>query len=355
MKISKTKSTVLGFIIILMVWACTKPFEKSPLPTTTSTQSGNTVIDLPLTKTTSSFTSNCNLISFTDTLVFLKLQKDDYKIKPIQTLKGQYGAKPQGMEIDHNTGEINVTKSETGLKYKVFFVPDKTTDTCFTYLAISGIDYKSKIFILNQNDTLAIPIYNANPNFVIPGSNSGSNNSGGGGSGNSGSGSSSSGSGSGSSGSGGSGSSGGGSSNSGSSSEFDDGDDDDNGDGTSDEPLPGQEVIPQGVAIDKGNGKITLSQSMKNGLFGSNPTSGSSKKFKIYYRIDDASGKALNYIEVQFHYYNTLSEVPQSLKTKIDDNNKIYSNGGRMAAGQNVQETVRKPRPPDLVIVARFQ
>jgi hypothetical protein len=253
----------------------------------------------------------CNLIAYKDTLFFVENFKgSDLKINPLVRNKGEYGAYPEGLELNKSNGEINITKSESGLKYSVFFVPDKTQDTCFTYLTISGVDYASKIYLIDKNDKVASPIYNNNPLLPIPGVNSGKT-------------------------------------------EFDDGDDDDNGDGTADEPLAGQEVIPQGLDISKIDGKIKLDNSLKKGLFGTNPKSGSNKKLKLFYRLDDKSGKGLNKIELEFHYYEKESEVPKSLKDKILENQSSYFNPNVGLKYLRIFRIIRKPRPPQIVIVGR--
>lgn len=113
-------------------------------------------------------------------------------------------------------------------------------------------------------------------------------------------------------------------------------------------------MILQGLAIEKANGRILLKKSIKNGVFGGNPKNGDTKKLKIYYRLDDASGKALNKIEIQLHYYASPADVPQTLKDEIELKQQI-SKGGRISGADRLMRPVRKPRPPDIVIVGRYQ
>lgn len=315
MKFLIGKLLIISVLAAILFLACDNPLDDATLVIDGSVKQDSVISGNGKNNNT------CNLIAYSDTLIYLKYQKDDLKIKPLQRNDGKYGAIPEGLEINNSNGEINVTKSETGLKYKVFFIPKNTSDTCFTNLTISGIDYLSKIYLLDLNDTLAVPVYNSNPNNTLPGGRKNANPQD-------------------------SGKSGG--------SEFDDDDDDDNGDGTLDEPLPGQQVILQGMAIDKSNGKIQLKKSLKNGLLGSNPSNGSSKKFKIFYRLDDNSGKALNSIEVQFHYYAKSSDVPKDLVDNISGKNQINSGAKTNTEELSINST-RKPRPPNIVIVGRFQ
>ena len=63
----------------------------------------------------------------------------DYKVSPLNNPgKGKYIAMPEGLIIDNNTGEINVTKSESGLAYKVGFIAEGSSDTCFTRVITSA-------------------------------------------------------------------------------------------------------------------------------------------------------------------------------------------------------------------------
>ena len=263
--------------------------------------------DKNLGNTDASITNQCDLIAYPDTLYYFD-EDQDVRIKPLREYEGDYGAIPEGLEIDHNTGEIRINKSESGLRYKVYFVPEDTQDTCFTYLTVSGIDYMSNIYILNEDDSLAVPIYNGSRFMEVPGDDD---------------------------------------------HEFDDGPDDDDNDGTLDEPPTGSEVIPQGVALNKKSGKIRLDKTVNNGVFGAAPLSGSQKKFRIYYRLNDNSKKSLNKIDVQFHYYETLDEVPAELRKQVEDLREYYANFRTTGNNQSIVRLLAKPRPPDIIIVGR--
>lgn len=290
----------IGLLIICIffgiTWACENPSIDDPaIP--------NPTIISPTIK-------KCNLIAYQDSVFYVNNYKSDLKIKPLVERKGFYGGIPEGLEINKGNGEINVTKSESGLKYQVYFIPENTIDTCFTEITISGVDYLSKIYILAKNEKIAVPIYNNNPSLIIPGSaNNGKT-------------------------------------------EFDDGEDDDNDDGDADEPLAGQELIPQGLDISKKDGKIELNNSLKNGFISKETKSGDSRKAILYYRIDDKSGKNLNKLEIEFHYYDKESEVPKSLKEKILQNQSSYFYE-ELFRNSRIFRIIRRPRPPHIVIVGR--
>lgn len=310
MKNKKTK-IFFGISWVAVLAAMLACNEIAPNPDKISDSSrviGNDTAKKPVVSNPSNATTSktaCNLIAYQDSIVYLVPVKGDLKVAPLVTRKGEYGAYPDGMEIDHNTGVINVTKSETGIKYQVFFVPEKTVDTCFTYLTLTGIDYQSLILGLDKNENLSLPYYFTDKYDLFPEKLRNT--------------------------------------------EFDDGDDDDN---LGDEPLPNSEVRPQGVEINKESGRIRWDESLRNGAFGTNPKSGDHRKFKIYYRLDDGSKKALNKIEIEVYYYDKKSAVPADLIQKVKENQDFYkqnfnNKGGRMMFFR------RKPRPPQIVLVGR--
>ena len=262
--------------------------------------------------------------AYADTLFFLREQSTDYIISPISADTGTYGAYPEGLDIDVTNGDINISQSETGLKYEVFFIPQGQTDSCKTTIIISGINYLSGVFVLDQNDTMALPYYNAQQGLAPPCSDDDDDDDDDDGDDDD--------------------------DDDDNECEFDDGADDDDGDGTADEPAPGQEIIPLGIDVNKATGIINLQQTVNNGTFGATPVSGTFVDVKMFYRIDDASNGALNSIDIRFYYYDFLTNVPQSLLDGIDDKNgKILrrKNNARLKAGP--------PRPPHILIVGRLQ
>lgn len=260
---------------------------------------------------------SCPGFSYGDSLFLLAYPVTDSFISPISPQPGEYGCFPNGLSINPQTGVINLYQSETGLRYMVWFKAVGGTDTCQTFITLSGINYMDSIYTFSKNQVLASPIYNATRQNE-PECRHGD-------------------------------------------CEYDDGHDDDNGDGFDDEPPVGQEVIPQGIVIDKLTGNIDLQQSITNGALGSNPQPGTFKDFNLYYRISDGSQKALNRIAFRLYYYQTRSQIPKSLlKTYRQKRNLILFND--IAPQFNLMqyipasETSRgtkepKCRPPYIIIV----
>ena len=175
--------------------------------------------------------SPCDGFTYPDTL-FYPSSSANYIVKPAVAQAGTYGAFPAGLAMNTLNGNINISKSETGLEYLVYFIPKGKTDTCKKYITVSGVNYNDSIFVMTNPGNNANPIYNASLNLPVDCSGG---------------------------------------------CEFDDGIDDDNGNGTADEPPAGQELIPKGFVINKATGVIDLKKSIQNGVLGKNPKNGVSK------------------------------------------------------------------------------
>src|SRR4029078_8932948 len=106
-------------------------------------------------------------LSYGDSILYLKSQSTDYIVYPMQQRPGQYFGFPDGIDIDATTGAINVSKSETGLRYRVTFISTQG-DTTETMVVISGINFLDKFHHLSQGDSIAFPIYNASLDRILP-------------------------------------------------------------------------------------------------------------------------------------------------------------------------------------------
>lgn len=227
----------------------------------------------------------------------------DFKISPINKAgKGKYVSKPDGLVLDENTGEINVTKSESGMGFKIGFIPYGTTDTAFSNIYTSGVDYVGGIHILSEGDTIVSPYYYGTDEKFTD-------------------------------------------------AEFDDDNDDDNGNGTIDEPAVGQTLSSLNVSINKATGVIDLKKSVTQKVFGNSPANGKTVDATLYYRISDCSERALRKINLKFIYYQRLSDVPSSYSW--DNNNINGVKGYKGFRSMRVSETsVVAKRPPQIVVVA---
>jgi hypothetical protein len=225
----------------------------------------------------------------------------DFFATPINNtgVTGTYLSWPEGLKLNRTTGAINLTQSETGVRYLIGFVKQGTTDTCVSQLIIGGMTYIDKIYAMDQNDTLAKPIFNANP--FGP-------------------------------------------------SICDASDDtdypDNNGNGNNrcqfDDAAPGSKANDQRLRVRTKSGILNLKKSLADGIFGPTVKNGDFKIIPIQYRLNDASNKATQSVSVKVIYYDKVSNIPMALQQEINGKNT------NMFSYQIING---KPRPP-LIIIA---
>jgi hypothetical protein len=213
----------------------------------------------------------------------------DYYIHPInnQGLSGTYLSWPGGLNMDSKTGVINLTRSETGLRYSVAFVKNGTTDTCLSQLIVAGAAYMDSVYVLALSDTTAKPYFNANP-FGPPVCQG----------------------------------------NQGQGCQFD----------------YNNYAHNQGIEIDQKTGFIDLRKTMQNSLFGLLPINGTSVLTTIYYKLNDNSNYAPQKIQLKMVYYNRKSDIPAGLLASVT--NKLLNTLSNFLITKDPST-----RPPIIIIV----
>lgn len=228
-------------------------------------------------------------LSYGDSIIYLRVQSDDYVISPVEHRPGRYEGFPEGIEIDEETGEINVSKSETGLRYRITHTATNGVVTTIK-IVLSGITFTDKYYRLSQNDSIAFPVYNATPGNAVPVTGS----------------------------------------------IFDEGNGANSG----------------GCSVRTTNGQINLAESVRNGIFGAVPKNDERRDFDIVYRLNDPSNKAVNKIRVRLYYYERMSDVPDDLLETLFEREQqgVFL---RTTESLRVTEVnkVAKPRPPCVIIV----
>jgi hypothetical protein len=284
-----------------------KPLSTSPGARPTATlrdttshppHGDTTQVTPPFPVTTPVVTSACSFAPiYGDTIIFPQPTSggQDYIYNVVNNPgAGKYFAWPQGMVIDPNTGAINMTKSETGLKYAIGFVKDGTTDTCLSTLIVGGAAYMDSIYVIGDGQDSAQPYYDANPILANVCAGGGCT--------------------------------------------FDV-----NG------AAAGQKVI-----VDRNTGIIDLKKTLNGtglggllgGAFGLLPVNGSTITTRIYYKLNDASNNALQHIDVQLEYFDTRAAISGGLLGNVL--NKLNN----LLSG-NMISNYSNPRPPLIVIVRR--
>jgi hypothetical protein len=249
-------------------------------------------------------------LSYGDSVFYVKEGEDDNIILPHGTLKGRFSGFPEGIELNELTGEINVDKSETGLRYRITFIPDSSPqDTATTVVLLSGISYLDKIYYMDQQQNTAHPVYDGRTENALPGTS---------------------------------------------------------GESVFDE---GGGCNTEGVAVNVGDGSIDLAKTISNGVFGDQPKNGAQKEVELRYRISDKSNKALNKLKVKLYYFETANDITQDLVLEMNERRNqgmfiglnplppflsVYNHRqtGLMVSSNGVLGTA-KPRPPCIFLVKR--
>jgi hypothetical protein len=244
--------------------------------------------------------------SYGDSVFYLQSQSSDYLINPVQPGTGQYLGFPEGISLDSKTGEINVSKSETGLRYRITFIPDGTKDSFSTTLVVSGINFLDGFYKLTTADSVLKPIYNAGISNPLPGVNNGTL--------------------------------------------FDD----------------GSGCNSAGCDVNTAIGSVNLAQTVRNGVFGSTPSNNDRHEFELNYRINDKSGKTLNSLKVKLYYFDSINDVTQEVYDIINSRQGAIlgfqpraTPFEKFTSVNNINQTglltksVPKPRPPCIFILGR--
>ncbi|MEP6676650.1 MAG: hypothetical protein ABJA78_15920 [Ferruginibacter sp.] len=229
------------------------------------------------------------IFKYPDSVLYLKNQSADNIVLPVSSSPGKYYGFPDGLQLDENTGAIDLNKSETGLRYRVTHV-SPAGDSVSTLIVVSGISYTDQFYHISAGDSIANPIYLAAASQSVPLNGS----------------------------------------------LFDDG----NGANTG------------GCSIKTDNGKINLAQSIRNGIFGSHPANDSRKDIEIAYRLNDKSDKSRNKLKIRLFYYATMADVSADLLQTLRDrqNDGVFINGRGTTTGRSQDHG--KSRPPCVIIIA---
>jgi hypothetical protein len=266
MKQNLYKGSLILLITFFCAIACKKSADPSSPNTTGSIPHDTTLSVPPPVPYPVSPVQECNFSpNYGDSIVYPEPQSNgDYYVfqQNNQGIQGTYLSWPGGLNLNPNTGAIDLTQSETGQRYSVAFVKSGTTDTCMSQLIVGGAAYMDSVYVLTTNDT-AKPYFNANPNWPSPCLT-----------------------------------------NQGKGCQFD----------------YNNYAKNQGIVIDQHTGNIDLQQTMKKSLFGLLPLNGTTVNTTIYYWLNDASNYADQKIQLQLVFYNHKSDIPANVLSSITSN-----------------------------------
>jgi hypothetical protein len=205
-------------------------------------------------------------------------------VKP--KINGFFNAHPGGLDLDQYTGEINIKESDTGIRYAVEYTPCGKNCVTSTNVVISGIGYEGRVVSLTKSGPDGPDGFILRPHYFgsrveqfreVP----------------------------------------------------------------SDRVPPGNFKLPDqkpnpnlpDLEIDPRTGAVDLRATVQKGALGFSrngdfPENGTCKKFKIHYKLDTGPGQGIeNRTNLQIHFYNELTDVPEELLVRIrQQNNTIYRN-----------------------------
>jgi hypothetical protein len=292
-------STLLPFVMLLVFVACRKADQTDTNSDPVENEIGDTTTTLRPTSTSNLTCSNAPF--YGDSIIYAQPKTSgDIFVHPVTNVgvEGTYLSWPEGLIINRTNGYINVSQSETGVRYKVAFVKKGTTDTCVSQLIVGGMTYLDGIYVLDQNDTLVKPIFNTNP--AIPSICDNSDDS-----------------------------------------DYPDSNATGNNKCSFDEAAPGQKANDLKLRVRTKSGIINLKKSLADGLFGPVLRNGAFRRVPIQYRLNDGSHQAVQTITVEVMYYDKVSSIPASLQQEV---------ASKRTSMYNYQIVSGKPRPPYLII-----
>ena len=200
----------------------------------------------------------------------------DYLISPINNPPaGKYYSWPVGLMINSNNGSINVTKSESGMRYIIGFIKTGTTDTCLTELVITGASYRDSIHVLSDGEKNAGLYYNANP-ALSP----------------------------------------------------------DCATGNCDFDLT-NEANNKKIKVDKKSGIIDLEASLNQGAFGQLAMDGDMVETNILYQLNDGCNTSIEHIKVLLVYYTYKSQIDPVLLSTLQSRATNLLNGDLLSYRAN--------------------
>ena len=296
-----------SYLVLLLVclYSCQKSNLNNgnqptqPIMSDPADQQADTTVPFPFQAINNYFAggsqpAGCPVLSlYGDTLIFPQPATGEDTIAPMNSPgPGQYFAWPAGMSLNHQTGVIDLTQSQAGMRYAVGFVPAGTKDTCISTLIIGGAAYYDSLMVMGDGDTLSAPYFNASAGLAnvcsTPGACS-----------------------------------------------FD---------------YDGQ-AAKKGVFIDPSTGIIQIFPTLNGkgklkGLFGAVPKNGSTSVVNIDYRLNDGSHNAPQHIQVKIEYYETVSQIPPGQLNILQGQTLNAENNRLLTMSRN-------PRPPVIIIVRR--
>ena len=267
-------------------------------------------------------TSTVGELCYGDSVFRASVTGIENRILPVRrpSQPGYFIANLAGLDLDSATGKINLSRSESGLRYQIYYMSFDKELISQTSITISGIDYQDRVYDLSSGsveDQFAMPIYDMTPGVPLPCGNP----------------------------------------ENGSICRFDE--TDINGDNIPDYIGANNSKL----FIDTLTGVIDLKKSLEAGIFGPVPPGASlsflnrrKKDVTIYYRLGDDNCRTLKKITVRLIYFQSKALIPESMQLEIDSRNQRYllQPGSAASSGDdllNLAYYYSTPKRPPLIVI----
>lgn len=263
-RIANVHVLIVSFLLLIN-YSCKKTLEpvESERP---GNQTDTLSAQLPATPFPTQPVLNCDYApNYGDSVLFSKAGTAGAQfVYPVnnQGTKGTYLSWPAGLDLNAQTGAINLSSSQTGQRYSIAFVHENAADTCMSQLIMAGAAYMDSIYVLPESPQTVVPYFNANPNTANPCQN-----------------------------------------NQGNGCRFD----------------YTNSAKWQGVEVDHKTGYIDLEKTMQHSPFGIFPKNGATILTTIHYQLDDQSNGAPQQIQVKLMYYFSRSDIPDNIISIIQN------------------------------------
>jgi len=106
-------------------------------------------------------------VSYGDSILYKTGKATDNIIFPEGRRCGRFSSFPQGLQIDEKTGAINISASETGLRYRITYT-SPLGEISSSFIILSGVNYVDAYFKLYSNDSIVNPVYDAHAAKAMP-------------------------------------------------------------------------------------------------------------------------------------------------------------------------------------------
>ena len=106
---------------------------------------------------------------FNEQVVYFPSSKEKRMLYPMENQNMyNYGAFPNGLSINPNTGVIDLSKSEPGLKYHIYRRDGVTPDTCWSSISVAGLNFDSGIISRDSLSVIGLqPIYSKSKTIPV--------------------------------------------------------------------------------------------------------------------------------------------------------------------------------------------